>query len=145
MVEKASILLKKWHINLMIQNILGLPTATIEDDLETLEANIRFQPGYAWCSIFSPYPGTKLGDWCKESGWYKGDYSDVGENFFDMSVLEFDPEYLEQVAVLQKVFALCVETRYMPKVEELTRKKMPELVHKAMRNLGDKRLYGGVI
>jgi anaerobic magnesium-protoporphyrin IX monomethyl ester cyclase len=145
MVEKSAKLLKKWNIELMIQNILGLPTATIEDDLETLEANIRFRPSYAWCSIFSPYPGTKLGDWCKKEGWYKGDYSDVGDNFFDMSVLEFHPDYLEQVAVLQKVFALCVETRYMPKVEELTRKRMPELVHKAMRHLGDKRLYGGVI
>jgi radical SAM superfamily enzyme YgiQ (UPF0313 family) len=144
-VLKASDLLKQADIQFMIQNILAIPTSTIEDDLATLEFNIRCQPDYAWSSIFAPYPGTVLGDMCKEKGWYKGDYSDITESFFDESVLEFDEEYKEQTYVLQKIFALCVETQYLPKVGELKKENLPKLIHNAMRKLGDKRLYRGIL
>lgn len=144
-VLKASWLLRTIGIKFMIQNILAIPTSTIEDDLATLEFNIRCQPDYAWASIFAPYPGTALGDMCKEKGWYIGDYSDITESFFDESVLEFDEEYKEQTYVLQKVFALCTETQYMPKVEELRKANLPKLIHAAMRKLGDGRLYRGIL
>jgi radical SAM superfamily enzyme YgiQ (UPF0313 family) len=144
-VLSASGLLKEYDIKFMIQNILAIPTSTIEDDLATLEFNIRCRPDYAWASIFAPYPGTALGDMCKEKGWYKGDYSDITESFFDESVLEFNEEYKEQTYVLQKVFALCVETQYMPKVDELRKVNLPKLIHAAMRKLGDGRLYRGIL
>jgi len=137
--------LRKWGIKVMVQNILGLPTATIEDDLDTLEANIRCQPTYAWCSIFNPYPGTELGDLCKKKGWYKGDYSDLGDSFFDTSPLEFEPEHVEQLECLQRVFALCAKMGYVPKVEELRRENVGKLVHKIMRWDGDRKLYMGVV
>jgi radical SAM superfamily enzyme YgiQ (UPF0313 family) len=144
-VLKASRLLKEASIKFMIQNILAIPTSTIEDDLATLEFNIRCRPDYAWASIFAPYPGTALGDRCKASGWYTGDYSDITESFFDESVLEFDEEYKEQTYVLQKVFALCTESQYMPKTDELRKDNLPKLIHAAMRKLGDGRLYRGIL
>jgi len=144
-VIHASDRLKYWGIKFMIQNILAIPTSTIEDDLATLEFNIRCKPDYAWSSIFTPYPGTVLGDMCKAEGWYKGDYSDITDSFFDQSVLEFDAEYKEQTYVLQKVFALCVETGYMPKVVELRISNLPKLIHAASRKLGDSRLYRGIL
>jgi anaerobic magnesium-protoporphyrin IX monomethyl ester cyclase len=142
---KASWLLRKWNIKLMIQNILALPSSTIEDDLATLEVNIRCHPDYGWSSVFVPYPGTALGDKCVKEGWYKGDYSEISDTFFDASVLEFSEERKEQSECLQKVFALCTEVGYLPKVEELTYENFPKLVHKIMRKQGDNRLYGGVI
>ena len=144
-VVSAARLLRKWDIKLMIQNMLALPTSTIEDDLETLEVNIRCQPAYGWCSVFTPYPGTELGDYCKKNGLYKGDYSDLSDNFFDTSPLNFSPEHHEQVECLQKVFALCTETGYMPEPKELTHENFPKLIHKIMRQQGDNRLYAGVL
>jgi radical SAM superfamily enzyme YgiQ (UPF0313 family) len=138
-------LLRKWGIKLMIQNILGLPTSTIEDDLSTLEFNIKCKPAYAWSSIFSPYPGTALGDQCLKEGWYKGDYSDITDCFFDRSVLELPEIQKEQVYCLQKVFAFCVETQVMPELNDLTCENLPKFIHKAMRKAGDKRLYNGII
>ena len=142
-VQSATYFLKDTGIRFMIQNIMGLPTGTIDDDLETLEFNIRCKPDYGWVSIYAPYPGTVLGDYCKKEGFYTGDYSDIGENFFDKSVLNFDPEYKEQLEVLQKVFALCVECGYLPDKTELTHFNLSKLVHKVMRKRGDERLYAG--
>jgi anaerobic magnesium-protoporphyrin IX monomethyl ester cyclase len=144
-VLRAVKLLRKWDIKLMIQNIIGMPTGTIMEDLETLEFNIRCKPAYGWVSIFSPYPGTELGDRCKREGWYTGDYSDITDCFFDTSFLNITPEYREQLECLQKIFALCVEVGYLPDVEELTHANFPKLVHKVMRKQGDRRLYGGVV
>jgi hypothetical protein len=86
-----------------------------------------------------------LGDKCVKEGWYKGDYSEISDTFFDASVLEFSEERKEQSECLQKVFALCTEVGYLPEVKELTYENFPKLVHKVMRRQGDNRLYGGVL
>lgn len=142
---KASRLLKRYGIKLMIQNMLGLPTSTIDEDLETLEVNIRCKPAYGWCSIFQPYPGTDLADLCVKNGWYEGDFSEISDSFFDGSVLNFDDQHKEQLVTLQRIFALAVEAQEMPKLAELTFKNFPKLVHRLMRKIGDYRLYGGVV
>lgn len=140
----ASHILKKHDIKFMIQNILALPKADINMDLYTLAINMTCRPDYAWASIFSPFPGTDLGDRCKEEGWYTGDYSDITDCFFDKSILNFDEQYKEQTYVLQKIFALAVESQTMPRIEELTVANMPQFIHRAMRRIGDNRLYKGV-
>lgn len=144
-VQDAAIRFKEYGIKLMIQNMLAIPTSTIEDDLETLEFNIKCKPDYAWSSIFSPFPGTALGDMCIQKGWYKGDYSDITDCFFDRSVLNFDDLYKEQTYYLQKMFALCVETGYLPNPSELTAEAFPKTIHKITRRVGDRRLYRGIL
>jgi anaerobic magnesium-protoporphyrin IX monomethyl ester cyclase len=144
-VRVASELLQGAGIQLMLQNILGLPHSTIEDDLFTLEMNIKYKPTYAWASIFVPYPGTDLGDMCKETGLYGGDYSEISDSFFDTSYLNFEPEHKEQLEILQKVFALCVEMEYLPTERELTYKNLPKLIHKITRGYGDRKLYLGLL
>ncbi len=141
----ASMWLRKWDIKLILQNILGLPSATIEDDLCTLEVNIRCRPAYAWCSIFQPYPSTPLADYCEKQGIYTGGYSEIGDNFFDKSVLNISDEHKEQIAVLQRIFAFAVEMQVMPKIKDLTWEAMPKFIHNVMRKVGDKRMFPGGI
>jgi radical SAM superfamily enzyme YgiQ (UPF0313 family) len=143
-VYAAAKTLKRAKIALILQNILGLPTSTIEDDLATLEVNIKSRPAYAWSSIFTPYPETGLAKICEEQGFYDGDYSDLGDNFFDGTVLNFSAEYKEQVACLQRIFAFCAEMQVMPKIEDLTWKRLPKFIHNAMRKVGDERMFPGV-
>lgn len=142
---RAAKFLRTAGIYLMIQNMLGLPGSTIDDDLQTLEVNIIARPSYGWCSIFAPYPGTALADYCIKHGMYSGDFSELSDSFFDKSVLNFDDHHKEQLVCLQRLFALCVEAQYLPKAGELTKENMGKLVHKIMRHVGDKRLYGGAI
>ena len=141
----ASRLFKKWDIQLILQNILGLPTATIEDDLATLEVNIQCKPAYAWSSIFQPYPATELGDWCKKEGLYLGDYSEISDSFFDKSVLNIPEEHKEQIVCLQRIFAFCVEMQIMPEIRDLTYETLPMFIHKSMRKIGDRRMFPGII
>jgi radical SAM superfamily enzyme YgiQ (UPF0313 family) len=142
-IRKSIELLHKKGIKVELQNMIGLPTGDLDDDLFTLETTIKFKPDYAWVSIFQPYPGTELGFWCRENGWYSGDYSEITDSFFEKSVLNFDDQYKEQLKVLQKIFALCVEAEYMPEESELTIENFPNLTHRIMRKLGDRRLYRG--
>lgn len=144
-VREAVDILKENRVQVMLQNILSLPGSTIEDDLFTLETNIKYKPDYAWASIYVPYPGTDLGDYCKKNGIYKGNYENITDCFFDQSILEFSEEYKEQSYCLQKIFALCVEVGVMPEISDLTIKNLPNFIHKAMRKVGDKRLYLGLL
>ena len=144
-VYTASKWLKKYNIQLILQNILGLPTSTIEDDLYTLEVNIKTQPAYAWCSIFQPYPSTVLADFCIKERIYTGDFSEIADNFFDKSLLNFTDEHKEQIAVLQRIFAFCVEMQVMPEVDDLTWERLPKFIHSTMRTVGDRRMFPNII
>lgn len=151
-IISASKLLKKYDIKFMMQNIIGIPEGNLEKDLETLELNIECQPDYAWVSIFQPYPGTKLGKFCKEKGYYKGNFKDLGTNFFDSSKLDFSKEYKLQLANLQKLFAIFVEYPQLyqagllplliniPQNESI--KTIYQNIYKTFRKMGDKKLYG---
>jgi len=150
-IFSASEFLKKREIKFMLQNIIGLPEGSLEKDIETLEMNIQSRPDYAWVSIFQPYPGTRLGNLCKQKGYYKGDFSDLGDNFFDSSKLNFSEQYKNQLANLQKLFAVAVEhpglynsgllKTLIDLPYETTRDSFTKF-YRDFRKTGDRRLYG---
>jgi radical SAM superfamily enzyme YgiQ (UPF0313 family) len=86
----AAALLKKYGIKFRTYNMIGLPTETREEMIETLKLNIKIRPEYPWCSIFTPYPETKLSELCIENGFLDDDftYDDVPTSFFNGSVLK---------------------------------------------------------
>jgi len=151
-VFDACDLLRKYGIKFMLQNMIGLPTGSLENDLETLEMNIACQPDYAWVSIYQPYPGTPLGEYCRSNGIYSGDFSDLDSNFFDSTKLNFSDQYKTQLQNLQKLFAIFVEypelhrlglSRTMidlPQTEEL--RQSYQRAYKEFRKKADERLYG---
>ena len=141
--------LKAANIRVMLQNMIGLPFTTLEDDLKTLELNIRCAPDYSWCSIFQPYPRTALGERCVKEGVYTGDFSDIGSSFFDTSPLNIP--HKNEVANLQKLFAIAVENpdlyhngvllQWIRMPYEETREQFT-LAYKEFRKEADRRLYG---
>jgi len=150
-IFSACELLKKRGIRFMLQNMIGLPGGSLEKDLETLEMNIKCQPDYSWVSIFQPYPGTQLGELCKEKGYYTGDFNDLGDSFFDSSKLNFTEQYKNQLANLQKLFAVAVEHPELHNsgllkalIElpyEVTRESFTKF-YRDFRKKGDRKLYG---
>ncbi len=67
-----------------VNSMIGLPNATIENELETLELNIRCKPSYPSSTIFTPFPGTRLGDKCFNEGLVS---EDIPESTFTCSIL----------------------------------------------------------
>jgi|TARA_B100001971_G_scaffold151711_1_gene140837 radical SAM superfamily enzyme YgiQ (UPF0313 family) len=97
-----------YGIKFSFQNMMGVPTSTLDDDIETLELNIRCKPYYAWASICTPYPDTALYKLAKEQNILPKDYLDnIFETYHYRSLLNI-PHKLE-ANILHKVFAVVVE------------------------------------
>jgi radical SAM superfamily enzyme YgiQ (UPF0313 family) len=148
-IYSAGGILKKRGIRVMLQNMLGLPYTTLEDDFRTLEMNIQAQPDYAWASIFQPYPRTRLGQRCVDDSLYTGDFSDLADNFFDGSPLNIP--HRNELANLQKLFAYAVanpemyhsgELRKMIRVPHEKIKDDLDKLYNDFRRKADKILYG---
>lgn len=94
-------------VKLRTEQMLGLPNTTLEDELKLLKLNCEIRPTIAWSSIFQPYRGTELGEYCANNGLYEGNNEDVEESFFKTTVLNYPKKRIEEIEKLQKIFALC--------------------------------------
>lgn len=94
-------------VKLRTEQMLGLPNTTFEDELNLLKMNCEISPTIAWTSIFQPYRGTELGEYCVNNGLYTGNNEDVDESFFTTTVLNYSEERKQEIIELQKIFALC--------------------------------------
>ncbi len=65
---KSFSLLKKSGINFSTLNIIGVPTETIDDLMDTFNMNYKIQPKGALFTILYPFPKTKIYNLCSELG-----------------------------------------------------------------------------
>ncbi len=107
-IEKACRSVKNAGIVLVTQNIMGIPTGTLEDDLDTLALNCSIEPDFAFATLLQPYPKTEIGRFCIENGFMEEeDSADAPDSFFDCSILRIpDRKKRER---LRKLFALAIE------------------------------------
>ena len=98
----VSKLLRQHGIKFRIENMVGLPYETFQSACKTLDLNIQCKPNIGWASIYTPYPGTKLGDYCHQTGLIekKGWQMD----FFSNSKLKLHRR--KHIERLQKLFGL---------------------------------------
>jgi len=54
--------------------MVGLPNATIEDEIQTIELSAECKSIYPSFSVFTPFRGTMLGEKCFKQGLIDGDY-----------------------------------------------------------------------
>jgi len=140
----ASEVLRRHGIRFMTNNMLGLPTGTLETDWETLELNIACRPSYANVFLFQPYPKTQLAEWAACEGWLVGSFDDLSGSVSDDSIIRFRSDFeKQQIENLQKLFALTVEFPFFtPVVRQLI--KLPRnpifwLVYKMWKGYAIKR------
>ena len=94
-------------VKLRTEQMLGLPNTTFEDELNLLKMNCEINPTIAWSSIFQPYRGTELGEYCVSNNLYVGNNEDVADSFFKNTVLNYPEDRKREIVELQKIFALC--------------------------------------
>jgi anaerobic magnesium-protoporphyrin IX monomethyl ester cyclase len=119
----AAEMLRRHGIAFMTNNMLGLPTGTLENDLETLDLNAQCGPAYANVFLFQPYPKTALGEWACEQGWMVGSFDDLSGSVSDDTVIRFGSDAEKrQIENLQKLFALGVEFPWLlPAIRRMIR------------------------
>lgn len=112
-------LLNHYGINVITQNMVGIPGATLEHDYETLELNIACQPYFSWVSICTPYPNTNLADRAKALGVIGPEYmSKIYDTYHYRTIL--DIPHARQVDNLHKLFSIAAHyPELLPKIREL--------------------------
>ncbi len=68
-IRKAAAFLHQVDIPFFTYNMMGLPGERLEDAFKTLELNIEIGAQCAWTSVFQPFPGTELAEYCLEHGF----------------------------------------------------------------------------
>ncbi len=79
-IKKAFDLYRKYDIKVFSNTILGLPETTLKEDLESLNFTLDCRPFYSGFTVFTPFPGTVLGEYSKQKGYVKGS-DDFAESF----------------------------------------------------------------
>jgi radical SAM superfamily enzyme YgiQ (UPF0313 family) len=68
-IREAAAILHQVNIPFFTYNMMGLPGERLEDAFKTLELNVEIGAQCAWTSVFQPFPGTELADYCLEKGF----------------------------------------------------------------------------
>lgn len=87
-------LLRRYGINVFNNMILGLPPTEselahtiIQDDKDAIDLEIAAGVKFSSRSILMPYPGTEIGRYCEERGYFVMDVDKFGESLLERSPL----------------------------------------------------------
>ncbi|MCB4790826.1 MAG: B12-binding domain-containing radical SAM protein [Elusimicrobia bacterium] len=101
-IEKAFELCKKYNIKTSSFNMVGIPEETPELFRDTLELNKKVMPDLVQLTIFYPYPGTELGEYCKQKGYIVD--KQHAESYFRKGVLELPDFSYKEIRKAYKDF-----------------------------------------
>lgn len=104
-------LLRRYGINVFNNMILGLPPTSpelahtiIQDDKDAIDMEIAAGVRFSSRSILMPYPGTEIGKYCEEKGYFRMDVDEFGESLLERSPLNCFSE--EQHDVMKNILYL---------------------------------------
>ncbi|RQV93781.1 radical SAM protein [bacterium] len=86
-LEEAFHILKKHNIHIYANTMLALPFTSLEHDIASVDFAIKSKPDMPNFSIFMPYPGTDLGDYCQRKGIYDPQKDPINYGMRNMSPL----------------------------------------------------------
>lgn len=86
-LEEAFRIFKKHKISVYANTMLALPFTTLEHDIASLDFAIKVKPEMPNFSIFMPYAGTDLGDYCYSASIYNPEKDDIDYGMRNMSPL----------------------------------------------------------
>lgn len=115
-IIKAASLFRQYKIKFKTFSMVGLPGEKIEDAFETIRLNQIIKADYPWCSLFTPYPRTELGDYAIKNGFVKNNFSidDIHPTYFEKTVINQDN--IDKLVNLQKFFYISVKYPFLFKI-----------------------------
>jgi radical SAM superfamily enzyme YgiQ (UPF0313 family) len=132
-IIEACRIIKSAGLKILADNMLGLPGAGIETDWKTLELNRRCGVDYPLAMIYQPYPGSALGAYAVEKGFFDGDFEKIEYNYYLRSPMAFrNAKEKNETENLQKFFAILTEAPWLEPAIRPWLKKRPNLVWLSM-------------
>ncbi|MBF0318583.1 MAG: B12-binding domain-containing radical SAM protein [Nitrospirae bacterium] len=90
-IIEACNILKSVGIKINLNNMVAIPGEKLEDSWETIKLNQVIKPDSSWCSIFQPYPKSRLTDKLLEKGELNiKDLERIPKSYFERSILKID-------------------------------------------------------
>jgi hypothetical protein len=86
-LEEAFRILKKHKIHVYANTMLALPFTSLVQDIASIDFAMKVKPDMPNFSIFMPYPGTDLGDYCQRVGIYNPQKENIHYGMRNMSPL----------------------------------------------------------
>ena len=122
---KAFKIFRDYDIKVFSNTMLGLPGSGLKEDLESLEFTLKCHPCYSGFTVFTPFPGTKLHEFSKYSGYLRND--DPGVDFIPASMQQ--SSVLNHITDQQKrihhnILALAPIANYFPWTQKLIVKRL---------------------
>ena len=97
-IKQAFKLAKEKNIKTQAYNIIGLPYERAKEILETIKLNAEIKPNISVVSIFYPYQGTYLYEFCQQKGFLKKEKDrKIPPNYYSYSVLSLIDLRKEQI------------------------------------------------
>ena len=88
-IENIFELAKKYNLKTQSFNIIGLPGETIDNIFETINFNKKLQPDRILCTIYMPFKGTELGEWCFKQNLVLIDPK-INNNYYNVISIKYD-------------------------------------------------------
>lgn len=95
--------IKERGIRVLTYNMIGLPTETKEDVLDTIKLNAQCAPDVIKILTFYPYKNTPIYDFCVKHGFLDPDHDEL-PNYYEGTVLNFDKEMKDLINDVQANF-----------------------------------------
>jgi len=97
-------------IRVLTFNMVGIPTETFEEALETVDLNIACGADFAEATLLQPYPGTAIARWAVRKRYFDGDFDTVDYSYLSTSPFSHEnTRERDRLERLQKLLGLAVE------------------------------------
>jgi hypothetical protein len=109
--------LKNEGIKVHTFNLIGIPKGRIDNDLETLELNIRTDVDYPMCFILHPYHRTELYDIALKEGLIQKEFQELGgvnNPYGYHPPLKRDAKERAEIENLHRIFSFLVKIKASP-------------------------------
>jgi anaerobic magnesium-protoporphyrin IX monomethyl ester cyclase len=108
-IFKAFSIAKRAGLRTWSFNMIGIPTETRENILETVKMNAKMRPYIIRVSILYPYRGTKIYDYCLQKNMIDKEKEDKYSTYFEGSILKMDSISQVEILKFKKMFKWYVD------------------------------------
>lgn len=116
-IKDAFRLIHKHKLRSNAYTMIGFPTETRDEVFQTIYLIREIKPDISVMSVFYPFAGTPLRDYCIEKGFIRGD--ERAKTFTDLTILKNQPMSPQEIKDLRRVYRLYTKLpeKYFSKIE----------------------------